>query len=248
LLGRLIGLFFLLPLIYFSFKGMLERSLIPKLVVMFILGGLQGLLGWYMVKSGLIDQPHVSQYRLTAHLGLAFLIYGYLLWVALDLLFPTSHLTSPTKPRWLRRGSFMITALVFITALAGGLVAGLKAGFVYNTFPLMGGHWIPDEILGLSPFWRNLFEDVPTVQFDHRLLATLLFIVILLFWWQAKKVALPARTRWALHGLLVMVVIQVTLGISTLLLYVPVSLAASHQAGALALFTVALWVNHEWRE
>jgi cytochrome c oxidase assembly protein subunit 15 len=247
LLGRLIGLFFLLPLIYFSFKGMIEKPLIPKLGIMFILGGLQGLLGWYMVKSGLIDQPHVSQYRLTAHLGLAFIIYGYLLWVALDLLFPTANIAvSKGNTRGLTSFSFMITALVFITALAGGLVAGLKAGFVYNTFPLMGGHWIPEEILGLSPLWRNFFEDVPTVQFDHRLLATLLFILIPLFWWKAKKVDLPVHTRLALHGLLVMVVIQVTLGISTLLLYVPVSLAASHQAGALALLTVALLVNHQY--
>lgn len=249
LLGRLIGLFFLLPLLYFSLKRMIERPLLPKLVVMFLLGGLQGLLGWYMVKSGLIDQPHVSQYRLTAHLGLAFIIYGYLLWVALDLLFPT---TSPAaandKLRGLRNFSFLVTALVFITALAGGFVAGLKAGFVYNTFPLMGGHWIPEEIWGLSPFWRNLFEDIPTVQFDHRLLATLLFLLILSFWWQATKFALPARTRWGLHGLLAIVVIQVTLGIATLLLYVPVSLAASHQAGALALFTAALFVSHECKE
>jgi len=133
LLGRAIGLIFFLPLIYFMIKGQVDKPLIPKLVTMFILGGLQGLLGWYMVKSGLIDQPHVSQYRLTAHLGLAFLIYAYIFWVALDLLFPKQNQDDGIA--YLKYFSWMVTSLIFITAMSGGFVAGLKAGFFIILFP-----------------------------------------------------------------------------------------------------------------
>ncbi|MBE9562518.1 MAG: COX15/CtaA family protein, partial [Proteobacteria bacterium] len=172
LLGRGIGLIFIVPMLIFMFKGMVARPLVPKLIIMFILGGLQGLLGWYMVKSGLVDNPHVSQYRLTAHFGLAVIIYGYIFWVAIGLLFPGKN----TKHS-LTNFSVITTSLIFITMLSGGFVAGLKAGWFFNTFPLMNGQWIPEGILSLEPLWRNFFEDILTVQFNHRLLATLIFIV-----------------------------------------------------------------------
>jgi cytochrome c oxidase assembly protein subunit 15 len=246
LLGRAIGLIFLLPLIYFIIKRKIDKPLIPKLMTLFILGGLQGLLGWYMVKSGLVDNPHVSQYRLTAHLGLAVVIYGYLFWVALDLLFPITPVSNNTL-RQLRRFSLTATGLIFITILSGGFVAGLKAGFVYNTFPLMDGRWIPEGLFRMEPLLHNFFENVTTVQFNHRLLATVLFLVIPTLWWVARRVTLPYRTRWGINILLVILGIQITLGISTLLLQVPVALAAAHQAGALTLLTGALFVSHELR-
>jgi cytochrome c oxidase assembly protein subunit 15 len=243
LLGRTIGLIFLIPLIYFSFRGKINKPLIPKMITMFVLGGLQGLLGWYMVKSGLIDNPHVSQYRLTAHLGLAVVIYAYLFWVALDLLFPPNSTNGDIRN--LRYFSVTITGLIFLTVLSGGFVAGLKAGFAYNTFPLMAGHLIPEGLFTLEPLWRNFFENVTTVQFDHRLLATLLFFLIPILWWVARRANLPLRTRWGLHIFLIILGIQITLGISTLLLHVPTPLAVAHQGGALILLTAALFVSHE---
>ncbi len=245
LLGRSIGMIFLIPMIYFWIRKKIDRKLVPKLMTMFVLGGLQGLLGWYMVKSGLVSTPHVSQYRLTAHLGLAFVIYAYIFWVAMGLLFPNDGNNRNQEILGLRRFSYLISGLLFITALSGGFVAGLKAGLAYNTFPLMGGRWIPEGILNLEPVWRNFFEDVTTVQFDHRVLATLMFTLIALFWIKARKVDLSSSFRIGVHLLLLVVVIQVALGISTLLLYVPTGLAATHQGGALALFTISLFLSQQ---
>jgi cytochrome c oxidase assembly protein subunit 15 len=247
LLGRAIGLVFLLPFLYFLFTGRIRRSLIPKLVMLFVLGGLQGGLGWYMVKSGLVDNPHVSQYRLTAHLGTALAIYSYMLWVSLSLWTNASGTTPAPAPRGLRRFAAALGGLVFVTALSGGFVAGLKAGFAYNTFPLMDGHWIPEAMFLQSPLWRNFFENIATVQFDHRLLATLVFAGCLSFWLVARPHALPTSARLGVHALLAAAVLQVSLGISTLLLHVPTPLAAMHQAGALLLLTVILLVNHRLR-
>lgn len=243
LLGRTIGLVFLLPFLYFLARRRLDRPLIPKLVVMFVLGGLQGLLGWYMVKSGLVSRPHVSQYRLTAHLGTALVIYSFILWVALDLLFPRGQRRF-TPPPALRRLSLAMLGLVAVTVLAGGFVAGLKAGYAYNTFPLMDGHLIPQAIFYQEPLWRNFFENIATVQFDHRLLATLTFCGVIGLWWAARRYALPPRLRLGYHLLLAMVAIQVSLGISTLLLHVPIPLASAHQAGAVVLLTLLVYVNH----
>lgn len=247
LLGRAIGLVFLLPFLYFVFTGRIRRPLIPRLAMLFVLGGLQGVLGWYMVKSGLVDNPHVSQYRLTAHLGTALLIYAYMLWVALGLWTNAGQTAAASAPRGLRRFAAGLGALVFITALSGGFVAGLKAGFAYNTFPLMDGHWIPEAMFLQSPAWRNFFENIATVQFDHRLLATLVFAGCVAFWLAARRHALPASARLGVHALLAAAVLQVSLGISTLLLHVPTALAATHQGGALLLLTVILVVNHRLR-
>ncbi len=244
LLGRLIGIIFFVPMLYFILRKKVTRSLTPKLIAMFILGGLQGLLGWYMVKSGLVQNPYVSQYRLTAHLGLAFLIYAYIFWVALDLLFPAEKSIANDTAKGLKRFSYLVTGLAFITALSGGFVAGLKAGHAYNTFPLMNGQLIPEGLMTLNPQWRNLFENVTTVQFDHRLLATLLFVCILAFWFYSLRIKLSSKVRWGFHIILIFLITQVTLGISTLLLHVPLPLAASHQAGALLLLTSALFLTH----
>ncbi len=244
LLGRAIGVVFLVPFLYFLVTGRIRRSLVPKFVAMFVLGGLQGVLGWYMVMSGLVDNPHVSQYRLTAHLALAVIIYAFLFWVALGLLFPP---TEHNSPQYLRTLASILTVLVFITILSGGFVAGLKAGFAYNTFPLMDGHWVPEAILVLEPAWRNFFENIATVQFDHRVLAMLSFSGIVALWLLSLRHSLPVPVRIGLHSLLAAAALQVTLGISTLLLHVPVPLAATHQGGALVLLTALLFVNHRIR-
>ncbi len=245
LLGRLIGIIFFVPLVFFMFTGRIPKPLVPKLVLMFVLGGLQGLLGWYMVKSGLVKDPHVSQYRLTAHLGLAFAIYVYMLWVALDLLYPRRAKSPAGEPAPSRGFAFFVTLLAFVTALSGGFVAGTKAGFAYSTFPTMAGQWIPAGLFAVDPLWRNFFENLTTVQFDHRVLATLLFCSILGFWWTTRHRSSPPRLRVGLHLLLAAASLQVTLGISTLLLVVPTPLAAAHQGGALLLLTVSIFVLHQ---
>jgi cytochrome c oxidase assembly protein subunit 15 len=247
LLGRSIGVIFLLPFLFFLFKGKINKTLTPKLITMFVLGGLQGLMGWYMVKSGLINNPHVSQYRLTAHLSLAIIIYAYMFWIALDLLIPKSNNNTINTDNKLARLSLIITGIIFITALSGGFVAGTRAGFAFNTFPLMNGQLIPDGLFELSPVWLNFFENIVTVQFDHRVLATLLFIIIPAFWLKTRKFDLEPLTHTSIHLLLAALLLQITLGISTLLLVVPVSLAASHQAGAIVLLTAALFTSHQLR-
>lgn len=241
LLGRTIGTVFLLPFLYFLWRGWVRRPLVPKLIGMFVLGGLQGALGWYMVASGLVDNPHVSQYRLTAHLVMAFLIYGFIFWVALDLLQAARAQSVATSGR-LRSGMRLFLLLLLVTISSGGLVAGLKAGFAYNTFPLMDGHLVPEAIFLFEPRWRNFFENIATVQFDHRVLATLVLIGGVTLWLAARS--LPGALRRRAHLLLGMIGVQITLGISTLLLHVPIVLASLHQAGALVLFTLTLYLLH----
>jgi cytochrome c oxidase assembly protein subunit 15 len=246
LLGRLIGLLFFIPLIFFVVTGRVSRPLVPKLVLILVLGGLQGVLGWYMVMSGLAQDPHVSQYRLTAHLGLALAIYAYMFWVALDLLYPATASGGNRRPARTFFAGF-ISLLVFVTALSGGLVAGTRAGFAYNTFPTMAGQWIPATLLALEPLWLNFFENLTTIQFDHRILATLVLGLILAFWLVTRNMVARPRLRIGIYLLLAAVCLQVGLGISTLVLVVPVPLAVAHQGGALLLLTASLFVLHEIR-
>jgi len=246
LLGRLIGVAFLVPFLYFLARGRLGGGLGWRLAGIFVLGGLQGAMGWYMVKSGLVDDPRVSPYRLTAHLGLAFAIYGLMFWVALGLLQPR-RLSLDPRLASLRRGSAWLVGLIFFMVLTGGLVAGIRAGFAYNTFPLMNGQVVPAEVFALTPWWQNFFSNMATVQFDHRLIAWVLAVVIPWLWLRCQRAPAPAGARMACHGLLAALALQVTLGIATLLLVVPIALAAAHQAGAVVLFSAALWVAHELR-
>ncbi len=245
LLGRLIGVVFLVPFLYFLIRRRIKRALVPKLIIMFVLGGLQGALGWYMVKSGLVDIPRVSPYRLTAHLAFAVIIYAYILWTALGLLYPRE---SPPPPAGLRRFAAAVTALIFLMILSGGFVAGTKAGFAFNTFPWMNGHFIPEGMYAMQPVWTNLFENIAAVQFNHRIIAYLLCLVIPAFWWSAMRYALPARTRQAAHLLFGWLAVQVALGIFTLIYVVPIPLAAAHQTGALVLFSLALYSLHTLRD
>jgi cytochrome c oxidase assembly protein subunit 15 len=247
-LGRMIGLAFLVPFLWFLLRRRFDASLALKLAGIFVLGGLQGLMGWYMVKSGLVDDPRVSQYRLVAHLALALLIYGLMLWTVLDLLAPRVAVpAAETSVRKLQRFSVWLLLLVFVTLLSGGFVAGVRAGFAYNTFPLMNGHVVPPEIFTLDPWWMNFFSNMATVQFDHRLLASLLALLVFWFWLRARRVQMPGRARLASHALLGALVLQFALGVATLLLVMPIPLAAAHQANAVALFSCAIWLVHEMR-
>jgi len=243
LLGRTIGMVFLLPFIVFFVKGYIKAAEWPKYLLMFVLGGMQGVLGWYMVKSGLIDMPHVSQYRLTAHLVAAFTIYAYMFWVAMSLLFPAN---GNARHGWFNK-SLALTILVATTIISGGFVAGLRAGKIYNTFPMMGDYWVPPGTMALEPFWRNFFANMTTVQLDHRILAITTLCVVVAFWFKARQANLPIRSRPAVNALLHTAVLQVALGITTLLLSVPVILGATHQAVAMLLFTVSLYILHSLR-
>lgn len=236
LFGRTIGTVFLLPFLFFLWRGWIRRPLIPKLAALFVLGGLQGVLGWYMVMSGLVDVPHVSQYRLTAHLLLAVLIYAWMFWLGLDLY----HDRADHRWRAGARFGWPAVGLILLTIASGGLVAGLKAGLAYNTFPLMDGRLLPEVMFPFEPWWRNFFDHVATVQFDHRLLALTTFTVIISGWLLTRRGLPPGRARRSLHLLGLMALIQVSLGIATLLQQVPVALASAHQAGAILLLTLAI--------
>jgi len=246
--GRIIGMAFALPALWFVFKGAVDRPLGWKLGGLFILGGAQGVLGWFMVASGLVDRPSVSQYRLAAHFLTAIVLYAALIWVALDLFRKLRPAEGPAVCD--HRFAHTAMALPFASLLvmvAGAFVAGLDAGMIYNTFPLMEGRVVPHGLYDLSPWYLNWFENIKTVQFNHRVLAiALVLFVIALFCW-ARLLELSARARMLMTATLHMTLIQAALGISTLLLVVPVSLGIAHQAGALILFTLALCLAHTVR-
>jgi cytochrome c oxidase assembly protein subunit 15 len=244
LLGRAIGLVFFVPLAWFWIRGRLDRALAWKLLGVFVLGGLQGAMGWYMVASGLVDDPRVSHFRLTAHLGLAFLIFGAMLWIALDLLFPRRAVPAEAPSRL----AAWIAGLVFLQVLAGGLVAGIRAGKAYNTFPLMNGHLIPPEVLMIEPWWKNFFYNMATVQLDHRILAWLLLALVGWLWLRATRSIPGGRARSAAHLLACALVAQFALGVWTLLEQVPVALGAAHQFVAVLVFGAALASAHALRK
>jgi cytochrome c oxidase assembly protein subunit 15 len=243
LLGRAIGVAFLLPYLWFLVRRRIPHGYAGPLFAIFLLGGAQGALGWYMVQSGLVDDPRVSQLRLTAHLGLAFIIFGAMLWTALSLLRDRGEGQSRGAPRGLARFAGVIVAVVFVMVLSGGLVAGIRAGFAYNTFPRMNGAWVPPEIMMVEPWYRNFYQNMATVQFDHRFIALVLSLLVAAYWWRARS-APRSVVRNAASLLLAMLVVQVALGIATLLLVVPLPLAALHQAGAVLLFAAAINAAH----
>jgi len=248
LLGRFIGAAFLLPYLWFLARGRIPRPLRWPLAGIFALGALQGALGWFMVQSGLVGDPRVSQFRLTAHLALAIAIFGAMLWVALSLAYP-ARIDPRVAPgaRSLRRFAVGLAALVFAMVLSGGLVAGIRAGFAYNTFPLMHGHVVPPEILMLAPWWKNFFWNMATVQFDHRMLAWILAFAVPWFGWRVWRAAVPPRARGRAASLVAMLAVQIGLGIATLVNVVPLPLAALHQAGAVVVFGLALAAVHALR-
>ena len=232
-----------LSLIFFVLKRKVERRLTPKLLIMFVGGGAQGARGWFMVQSGLADRVDVSQYRLAAHLAAAFLIFAYLLWIALDLLMPQLQSKRSDLLR-LRNWAALLAVLVFVQVILGAFVAGLHAGLSYNTWPLMDGQIVPSGYLFQSPWYLNLFENIAAVQFNHRMAAYAATAVIIALVIMGRSKSLPTWVRQWLYVLLALVGVQVGLGIWTLLAVVPVGLALTHQVGALLLFAVSIVLAH----
>jgi cytochrome c oxidase assembly protein subunit 15 len=239
--GRLIGLAFALPLLWFALRGRLHGRFAWQLAGLLVLGGLQGLMGWIMVKSGLVDDPRVSPYRLAAHLMIAIIIFLALLWLVLERTLRPSGATALARPS----AALLVFALVTVTS--GAFVAGLDAGMSYNTFPLMDGMLVPEGLMMLEPKWRNFFENVATVQFDHRVLAISLVAGVCWFAVRATGSGLQGRAQAAVIAVLVMALIQMMLGIATLIMVVPVALGALHQAGALTLLGLLAWCVFESR-
>jgi heme a synthase len=235
-LGRFIGMAFLIPFLIFLWRGdIASRGLKLKLGGAFILLMGQGLMGWLMVKSGLTERVDVSQYRLAAHLFLAFLFYGVLLWMAFHLSLRRSgkHLLQPFQwARWL-------TVLVSVQILLGALVAGLRAGKTFNTWPLMSGHFIPPGYFKMPPHWQDVFETIAAVQFNHRIMAYIVIIAGFAFWFFTRSFdkTVSRRAGWILMALIA----QMFLGIWTLLSAVPISLGLAHQLGALAVLSLCVY-------
>ena len=241
MLGRFIGIIFVLPFLFFYFTKRIVPGLTPRLLVMLVLGGSQGVLGWYMVKSGLVDNPHVSQYRLTAHLGMAVFIYGFIFWTVLDLIAPVA-----SQPKHLKRFAYSLSGLIFLMILSGGLVAGTRAGIPYPTWPLMGDSFIPPGLYSLQPFWLSAFEDMLTIQFNHRMFAYLIVGLVCTFAYQALKSDLQGSLKVGIYCFIGLLFLQVSLGISTLIFYIPVPIAAAHQVCAVALLSASLFVSHSF--
>ena len=239
LLGRLIGFVFLLPFLFFLWRGLIDRALGWKLSGLFVLGGMQGAVGWWMVASGLVNRVDVSQYRLATHLTLACIILAATVAVAVSLKAPAERRPSPD---WLRGYARILFAVVVLQIFLGGLVAGLDAGLTYTTWPLMDGHIIPPaaDLFVQQPVWRNFFENVLTVQFNHRLVAYLLLALALGHWLSARRVGGAVRRRATL--ILGLVGAQAFLGVWTLVHQVPIDIALAHQFGA-TLVLIAVTVN-----
>ncbi|MBV8592428.1 MAG: COX15/CtaA family protein, partial [Acetobacteraceae bacterium] len=244
--GRLMGVVLLVPLIVLWITGRIDRQLVPRLVLIFMLGGLQGAVGWFMVASGFFpDATAVSPYRLVVHLVLALSLYAALLWTALSVLRPASMpWPGAGLARWLVRVTCVLVAL---TIIAGGFVAGTHAGLDYNTFPLMDGHFVPEGYTRLDPVLRNLTENIAAVQFDHRLLATATVVLALGASAAGLWTAAANGTRAAFMALAGAATAQYALGIATLLFVVPVGLAVLHQAGAVLVLTASLAALHALR-
>jgi len=246
MVARTIGLVFLVPFVFFWIRGYLTRPLAKRALLLFGLGAAQGAMGWFMVTSGLVDQPRVSHYRLAAHLSLAFVIFGYAVWLARDLAVRDSPPLLPEEMRGrVVRGLRWIGGLLALQIVWGAFVAGLRAGLYYNTFPLMGGGIVPPDLLRMEPALLNFFENPAAVQWVHRVLGTVLLAVVGGFFLRVRRsVADPATLR--LNAILFgLIGVQYLLGIATLLLAVPVSLGVTHQAMAMVIAGVWLWWLHD---
>lgn len=251
--GRAIGFVFLLPMVYFFMRYQLPRWVKWRLVGLFALGGMQGVIGWYMVKSGLVDVPAVSQYRLSLHLGVAFLIMAACIWVAREIRDAGKAVAAYVPPATrfnidiVSRFAAVVALLVFVQVVLGALVAGLDAGLAYNTFPLMDGRFVPKGLYVLEGFWRNHFENITMVQFQHRIGAYVLTALIPLFALLAWPHANSTGIKAAVVLVMALLLLQIALGILTLVQGVPIVLASKHQAVAAILFALTVWVWYDFR-
>lgn len=246
MIGRLIGLVFIIPFGWFLVKKKFNSVQLKRAFILLSLGAAQGLMGWYMVQSGLIDIPRVSPYRLAAHLSLAFIIFGCCVWFALDL--KTKHYSKRSPNEEIRNWLRVFFVLLSLQIIWGAFVAGLDAGFIYNTFPKMNGFWIPPALWSLDPLLINLFENMTTVQWIHRTLALLLAVIGIGILIRTHQTETSADTkRWSI-ALLSILLIQFTIGVFTLIYYVPVWLGVTHQAVAMILFGVTIGFLHHLKK
>jgi heme a synthase len=242
LLARSIGLVFLVPFAFFLVRRWMNRPLALRSLALFGLGGMQGVMGWLMVASGLVDRPSVSHYRLAAHLSLAFLIFGYALWLSREMRVSANvTMVNARSLQTMKRGLLVVGWLLALQIVWGAFVAGLKAGFLANTFPLMGGRLVPATLLSLQPAIRNFFENQVTVQWLHRVIGTLLGIAVLFVSWRTLNTQLDRTSRRYAVALMLAVLLQYVLGVLTLVNAVPVALGVMHQAMAMILF--GIWVT-----
>lgn len=240
LLGRLMGIVFIIPFLYFLIRKQLTRSTIIKCLILLGLGGFQGFLGWFMVKSGLVDRPSVSHYRLAMHLTMAFITFAYAFWVAMDLWYPEKRKVDKSMRNLIRVGYFILLAQI----VYGAFVAGLWAGLIHNTWPLMSeGKLVHETVYSeLSPMWRNFVEGKSGVQFVHRYLAFVVLGFIIYIWLRAQKMELTIPQENGIKMLIVLVFVQFGLGVFTLMYQVPVVLGVLHQMFAFFLLATMTFV------
>lgn len=236
LFGRFIGLVFFLPFLYFWITKKFDTPLLKKVLIVFALGGLQGVLGWYMVASGLVKNPFVSHYRLAAHLITAFSAFGFTFWVALGLSYPKEEPVKNSALKGLKRLIKALFVILIIQIIYGAFVAGMHAGKIYNTFPLMGNSLMPESVYAMNPIWKNFLENHSGVQFIHRYMAYAVATLAAIIWYKSRKERLHPKVINAINFMGSIVVIQFLLGVFTLVYAVPVSLGVIHQAGAFILF------------
>lgn len=244
LLGRLLAVAFFVPFVWFAWRGNIRRRDWPRLLLIFALGALQGVVGWWMVESGLETRVSVSQYRLALHLGTAIVLLGAVLWVALEYL--RGEDARSKRGNRTAISSFVFVGLVYVQMLLGALVAGLHAGLIYNTWPSMDGRFLPENPFFNTPWWINVFENPGLAQFDHRLIAYTVLIAAFAVWFRARRDTVR-QIRTSATAVLHATLLQVALGIATLLLQAPLALAALHQFTAAVLFSTALWHSFETR-
>lgn len=243
-IGRFIGMVFLIPFLFFLIKKQLSKATIKKSIILLILGGFQGFLGWYMVKSGLVDNPDVSHYRLAAHLTTAFITFAYTFWVALDLMFPNKKEINK-KLRSLIR---LALGILILQIIYGAFVAGLDAGFIHNHWPMMNeGMFIHETVyIEQNPVYKNFIEGKSGVQFVHRMLAYVVVLSIFMIWYRTRKLELTPYQKKGTNLLLIMVGVQFLLGVLTLVLQVPVWLGVAHQVGAFLLLSIMTFTLHRF--
>lgn len=243
-IGRFIGLVFLLPFIYFLITKQLTKTTIKKAVILLCMGAFQGFLGWYMVKSGLVDNPDVSHYRLAAHLTTAFLTFAYTFWVALDLIYPNKKDINKSFRNLIRFGLVILIAQI----IYGAFVAGLDAGFIHNHWPMMSeGQFMHDTVLiEQNPVYKNFLEGKSGVQFVHRILAYVVVFFVIFIWIKSRKLRLTTLQSKGIKALLFMLAIQFSLGVFTILLQVPVWLGVAHQVGAFFLLSAMIFTLHRF--
>ncbi len=243
-IGRLIGIVFIIPFLYFLIRKQLSKPTIKKALILLALGAFQGFLGWYMVKSGLVDRPDVSHYRLAAHLTTAFITFAYTFWVALDLIYPNKKEVNKKLRRLIRIG----LTIVLIQIIYGAFVAGLDAGFIHNHWPMMSeGKFIHETVyIEKNPTYLNFIEGKSGVQFVHRTLAYIVVIIVLTIWWNAKKATLTKLQNYGVNSIVIVVTLQFLLGVLTLVLGVPVWLGVLHQVGAFFLLSAMVYTLHRF--